>query len=231
MPPIRVAIVDDHPFIIEALQNYFKQHADIEVGGTASTAHTGFSLISNIGPSVDIAIVDIHLPCNQPIRPHLTAGVWLSAQLHSRLPRLKFLAYTGERKPIYREAALRAGVHSFLSKDAPTKNLADIIRQVCQGRHWPENMPPTPFSSLSIRELQIVHSIGEGFTDRKIAEELGISENTVKYHIRSIYNKLGITSRNDAIALVQDQASYLDMVSDAPPADVHYFPQSLLGLH
>lgn len=203
LKPIRVIVIDDHPCVRNALQRYLASCPDISVVGTAAASNEGLELATIAHP--DVAIVDLHLPHkgrNNP-RPNLyTHGIHLISTLCRQLPDTAVIALTGMLTPATSQAALRAGARECLSKNSEDPEIADAIRAVSHGEP-PENENPysTSLQSLTDRELEVLHLLGQGLSDQQIAGLLHISRHTVNDHLKSIYNKLGVTRRAEAAAL------------------------------
>lgn len=198
---IRVIVIDDHPCVRNALQRYLASCPDITVVGTAPASNEGLELATIAHP--DVAIVDLHLPRkgrNNPTPNLYTYGIHLISTLRRRLPDTAVLALTGMLTPATSQAALRAGARECLSKNSEDPEIANAIRAASRGEP-PKNEDTTSLQSLTDRELEVLHLLGQGLSDRQIADLLAISRHTVNDHLKSIYNKLGVTRRAEAASL------------------------------
>jgi two-component system NarL family response regulator len=150
-----------------------------------------------IAHSPDITLLELRLP--------LLDGVEVVLSICKKVPSARLIIFTicqGE-EDIYR--AMRAGAYGYLLKDAPLSELVECIRAVGEGRRW---IPPPVAArlgkrvadrALTARELQVIHELSSGKSNKEIGSVLDISEATVKVHITHILEKLKVTGRTEAI--------------------------------
>lgn len=196
---IKVLIVDDHELLRAGLELIFETAADIEVVGTAADGQNGLEKVRALKP--DFVLTDIRMP--------KLDGIALIKQLHVEAPKLPVVVLTtfDDQKPI--QEAMQLGAKGFLLKDADKDTILNVIRGAIKGETFIEPRiagkafaasSPESEIDLSPREHQILTEVAEGYHSKEIAADIGVSERTVKSHLTSIYNKLGVFSRAEAVA-------------------------------
>ncbi len=209
---IPVLIVDDHPLFLQGLRRVLEQEEDIDVVGAAKDGEEALEMARCLTP--DVVLLDINLPSMN--------GMQVARQLKAELPSIAVIlltAYHDENQVLH---AVRAGASAYYPKDVTPDALIDAIRQVSQGFYViEENILSKPelakwiterfaelgsvwggaedmFMPLSGREMDILHSIARGLSNKQVALELGISHQTVKNHMTSILRKLAVNDRTQA---------------------------------
>lgn len=196
---IKVLIVDDHEVLRAGLELIFETVADIKVVGTAADGQSGLEKAQSLKP--DLVLTDIRMP--------KLDGIALIKKLHQDNPQLPIVVLTtfDDQEPI--QQAMKLGAKGFLLKDADKDTILNVIRGAMKGETYIEPriagkaFAPADDSGdieLSPREHQILTEVAEGFHSKEIASDIGVSERTVKAHLTSIYNKLGVFSRAEAVA-------------------------------
>lgn len=201
---IRVAIVDDHPVVLEGLSAMIAGDPRMEVAGTATTVATALALSPEPGP--DVFVVDLHLPDGD--------GVTLCSQLRQRWPKSKVAILTMSQEPAVVLRSLAEGVDSFLLKDAPPRELLDAILATANGsvvlsaaasesvRVAASSVPSTdPLTRLDARDREILSLLVDGLSTAQVATKLYLSPKTIRNRTSEILAKLGVASRADAITL------------------------------
>ena len=198
---IRVAIVDDHPVVRDGVAANVSAD-DIAIVGTGASTRDALALARS--GSVDIMILDIELPDGN--------GLEIVRELKALAPSLRvviFSAYAGEERVL---RAFENGADSYVLKGTPSDDLAATLRALASGQ---TRIPPeiaaqlaratgTPRGErLTEREREILQQLGDGLSNRTIAERLNIAERTVKFHITSILARLGVTTRAEAVAIAR----------------------------
>ena len=203
MQPIRVLIADDHPVFRQGLLSIFRNETEFKVIGEATDGRQALDLTQKLNP--DILLLDL-------VMPHLT-GLETLRELSSSPVRTIVLTASIEKEQIAQ--ALQLGARGILLKDASTDVLLKGIRTVMNGQFWVGEdkvtdlveilrsyMPASEKSKadrktfgLTARELDVVAAIVSGFTNREIAQKFSISEQTVKHHLRNIFDKVGVSNR------------------------------------
>ncbi len=201
-----VLIVDDAELFREALMAAFTQEG-FEVVGAAADAMTGIDMSREHGP--DLVMLDLLMPG--------MSGLEVVGTIVKASPETKVVLLTASESAEDLLAAVKAGASGYLTKDLPLPRLVAAMHDVLEGgaaispamggklfssmrdmlRHNGNSMARKP--ELTGRELEILTHVGGGQTSREIADELYISENTVRNHVRNILDKLGMKSRFEAV--------------------------------
>jgi DNA-binding NarL/FixJ family response regulator len=194
---ITVVIADDHELIRDGMRKLIEQESDVTLAGEASNAEELMNLLRS--KEVDVAVLDIGLPDKNGIE------VLKDVRAESIESRVLVLSIHPEKR--YAQRALRNGASGYLTKDRASETIVSAVRAVYEkGSYITEGVaeelyrsmgtarPAAPHECLSDREYQIFLSIGAGKAVRDIAEELGISVNTVHTYRRRILEKTGFSS-------------------------------------
>jgi DNA-binding NarL/FixJ family response regulator len=193
----RVMLVDDHPMVRTGLGAIITAQRDLELVGAAATAAEAIRLFETCSP--DITLVDLTLPDR--------SGVELITILRAKSPHTKFVVLTANLGGHEIAKALQAGAHAYLFKDATSDEILTTIRMVSHGGRY---LSPAVGSKLdetsnrpdlTTRELDVLRWIVRGHSNRQIAKQLSVGEETVKTHVKNILGKLGVPSRSKAVAL------------------------------
>ena len=201
---ISVMIADDHPITRDGLALILRSEPGISVQGQASDGLEAVECYRASSP--DVAILDLQMP--------RLNGLGATREIMSEFPKariLLFTTYDGD-EDIYR--AMHAGARGYILKDAAQEDLFKAIRAVHAGQRYLS--PPGGAKlaesqvsrGLTDRERQILKLLAEGHANKAISAVTGISESTVKTHVASIIEKLGVRSRTEA-ALVADKRGFL----------------------
>lgn len=201
-PSIRVVIVDDHAMTRTGLRFFLKAYDDLELVGEASGGEDALVICRQTQP--DVVLMDMVMPGMD--------GPQTIRQLRQELPQTQVLALTSFEKNDMVQQALQAGAIGYLLKNVSAQELVDAIRAAHAGRstlaHEVANAVVSmavassePGDNLTQREREVLDLLVEGLSNAEIAERLAISPATVKYHVRGILNKLGATSRTEAVSL------------------------------
>lgn len=198
----RLVIIDDHPVVREGLKAYLELQADVEVVGEASTLREAVDLLTRETP--DLLLLDLQLPDGSGLNllPHLRT-----------LPQTpKVLVLTSFLDDASVREALRAGASGFLIKHSGPAALLDGIRAVLRGE-----MPldpgavkalarpaHEPLADLTPREREVLILLGRGLSNKKIAEQLGVAEKTVKTHVSNLLGKLELNDRVQAALFAKE---------------------------
>jgi DNA-binding NarL/FixJ family response regulator len=195
-PPIRVAIVDDHPVRREGTAALLAAQPGLEIAGVAGTVDEAAALVDET--QVDVVLLDIRLGTDSGLRWLTSGGVEPSAGAPTR-PRPAVVILTSYDYPQYAEAALRLGASGFVLKTAPIAELLDAIRRAAAGGLAFAIRPSAAASQvrLSQRELDVVRLVIDGRSNDEIAGRLGIGAKTVESHLRRLFERLGIASRTE----------------------------------
>jgi len=194
---IRVGLVDDHAIVREGIRHVLTATHGIEVVGEASNAEDALSMIDEEAP--DIVLLDITLPDS--------SGLELTKRIRERTPELKILVLSMHDDAQYVVAAVRAGVHGYVLKDADAEELRRAVVAVHSGTEYfssgvinhlgaavRQEPPPEPakLARLTAREREVLAGVARGHTNKEIARDLGISPRTVETHRESLMRKIRI---------------------------------------
>ena len=194
---IKVLIADDHTIVRAGLTALLGTEKDIEVVGEAKN---GAEAVSNaVALHPDIVIMDLMMPKMD--------GVEATKELLRKAPSVKTILLTTYGTSDGIAHALRAGARGAVLKNADNSELAKAIRIVAQGgdyispdiRQQLEADPPVP--DLTSRQSEILESMVRGLTDRDIAQQLGLSPESVSEHVGAIRQKIGAANRTEAVAI------------------------------
>ena len=189
-------MVDDHPVVRAGLSAVVRYQEDMQLVGEAANAAEAIGLFEAAAP--DITMVDLSLPD--------LSGIDLIALLHAKSPERRFIVLTANIGGGEIGKALRAGAHAYLFKNAPSDELLAAIRTVFRGGRY---LSPSAGrkadafdyrTDLTARELETLKWVARGHSNLQIAREVGVTEDTVKFHVKNILSKMGVTSRGKAVA-------------------------------
>jgi DNA-binding NarL/FixJ family response regulator len=203
---IRVVVIDDHPIVRQGLVGVLEDEADLEVVGEYGSAREGLGHMGRVQP--DVVLLDLEMPDLDGIDalPALIAA-------KPDLAVLVFTAYDTEERVLGAlRAALRAGAKGYLLKGASAEEIGRAVRLVAAGGSYLEprvatqviaqvQAPRRDALRLSEREREVLRLVADGMATKQVARSLGITERTVKFHVNSIFHKLGADSRAQAVAL------------------------------
>ena len=206
----RLMVVDDHILVREGLISLINPQPDLQVVGEAGTVHDAIALARELRP--DLVLMDVGLPDGTGQE---AARAILSDRSETKIV---FLTVHDDDENLF--AGLRVGAVGYMSKNVHSVELLDRLRCVVRGelaispttlRHVfdvfaelsPESSGDTPAADLTEREVEILRELARGASNRAIADQLTISENTVKNHVHNILTKLHLRSRLDAAEYVR----------------------------
>lgn len=203
--PIRILVADDHLIIRQGLRLILETEAGFELVGEAADGAEAVRLCAQLKPQV--VLMDLRMPG--------VDGLTAIGRLQAEQPRIAVIILTTFNEDDLMLRGLQAGAKGFLLKDTDRETLFNSIRAAARGETLlkPEimmrllskvgavNTPANARTDLTGRELEVLQRVAQGERSKEIAVRLGISERTVKAHLASIYNKLGVDSRAAAIAI------------------------------
>jgi DNA-binding NarL/FixJ family response regulator len=206
-----VFLADDHPVVLAGLAALIRLAQDFEVVGTAERGDAAAEALLRLRP--DIAVLDLHMP-------GLTALEIAARMRDARIPTKVVLLTAFPTDAALADAAL-LGVEAILLKEAAADTLVECLQAVANGRQW---VPaPTVRSAiereqqrrstwatrsglLTARELEILRLVQDGAANKEIGFALGITDNTVKVHLQSVYRKLNVSTRGELLDLTTGPA-------------------------
>ena len=196
---IRVLIVDDHSVVREGLRMFFARDPDLEVVGEAADGAQAIQQARRLRP--DVVVMDLLMP--------VLDGIAATRAIRSELPETEVLALTSVLEGTSVVEAIRAGAIGYLRKDTQAAELRTAIKAAAAGQVYlsPQfssyllgmvRMPERP-EPLTSREMDVLHLLAQGYSNKEIARTLHLVEETVKFHVRHILAKLGVQSRTQAV--------------------------------
>jgi DNA-binding NarL/FixJ family response regulator len=195
---IRVVVVDDHELVRAGLLELLGSTADLDVVGTAVDGESALDVVSAQLP--EVVLMDLSMPG--------IGGIVATREILARHPSVRVVALTSSSDSTEVLGALDAGAIGYLLKDATPEELRDGIRVAARG-----DSPLSPKAAravvaargeqqkepeLSTREREVLTCVAGGLPNKLIARDLGISEKTVKAHLTSIFQQIGVTDRTQA---------------------------------
>jgi DNA-binding NarL/FixJ family response regulator len=207
---ISLLLVDDQGIIREGLRSLLESKNDLTILGEAENGQMAVELALSLKP--DVVLMDVRMP--------IMDGVAATRTLTERAPEIKVLVLTTFDDDEYVTQAIRCGAKGYLLKDTPSAELADAIRAVHKGytqfgpgliektlsHPAPPVEHPPEFTQLTPREQEVLRLIAQGCSNREIAEQLYISERTVKNHVNSVLRQLNLRDRTQVAILASKWA-------------------------
>lgn len=193
LPPVRTVLIDDHPALRAGVRSALEHSGRIEVVAEASDGEHGIQVCQRLLPNV--VLLDMEMPGMD--------GVAVAERLRELDLPTRVLAYSAYDDAAYVTAMLQAGAAGYVTKDKPMALVVEAVEAVArgEGRWFVSIVPPDGLEvPISDRELEVVRLMARGKDNYEIAEALGISPNTVRNHVSSAYDKLGVSSWRQAVA-------------------------------
>lgn len=204
---VRILIVDDHPIFRQGIRQLLEQERDFSVVAEAADGEEAIKLVTELSP--DIVLMDMGMP--------KLNGLEATRQIKKEYPNIMVLALTVHVEDEYIFSILGAGAEGYLLKTTQNSELVQAIRSVLSGNFvfapcvvrrllkHAATYPVKPIrvsygQSITPREIEVLKLSACGTSNKNIALQLGISTRTVKGHLTSIFSKLGVESRSQAIA-------------------------------
>jgi len=202
---IRVLCVDDHPLMRDGIAFALQSQNDMELVGQAVSGEDAVALFRELRP--DVTLMDLQMPGMN--------GITAIEHIRAEYPKAKIVVLTTYSGDVQASRALKAGVMGYLLKDMLRTELVGTIRAVHGGAR---RIPPEiaaeladHFSAdaLSQREIEVLRNVAKGNSNKIVADDLKISEDTVKGHMKNILSKLGANDRTHAV-LIAMKRGFLD---------------------
>ncbi|MEZ4671072.1 MAG: response regulator transcription factor [Anaerolineae bacterium] len=203
--PIRILIVDDHPVVRTGIEGMLARQEEFLIVGEAENGEQAVQLATDLRP--DVVLMDLRMPLMDGLQAML-----LIRERHPQAQVLILTTYDRDRDVL---AALNAGAVGYLLKDAPREELYQAVRAAAQGRsvlhpsvaaRLINHIRSAPSADqLSEREVEILHLVSEGRTNKEIGSLLYISAATVKTHLIHIFSKLGVPDRAAAVRVALER--------------------------
>jgi len=206
--PINIVVIDDHPLLREGVSSTLAAIPEFEIVGQGESYDDALRFAHEEMP--DIILLDISMP---------GGGVEATRDIHEALPSIKLIVLTASEHEKDVMSALQAGANAYILKGIGGKELIEIVRRVSDGETFitpslatnillhSYNQEPKQeqdlIDRLNARESSILKALERGLTNRQIADELFLSEKTVKHYMTNILQKLQVKNRVEAALLAQ----------------------------
>jgi two-component system NarL family response regulator len=193
--PARVLIVDDHALLRTGVANIINHEADLQVVAEAANGSDGVAAFAQHRP--DVTLLDLRMPVME--------GVEAVRRIRELDPQAKVIVLTTYDTDEDIARALKAGAKAYILKDIASDALVACIRAVLDGKTYLAPAAAAKLAErvtriqLTPRELATLRSMAQGRSNKEVAQELGISERTVKTHLGHLFQKLGVASRTEAV--------------------------------
>ncbi len=193
--PIRILTVDDHIMLREGIAAIVGAERDLEIVGEAANGAEAVEAFRRLRP--DVTLMDLQMP--------VMTGLEAIAAIRSETPTARIVVLTTYAGDVQAVRALKAGACAYLLKSSLLDELLNTIRAVHAGRRYvPADIAQeiaihAAEEPLSQREISMLELVAAGKANKLIAWELSVSEETVKAHLRSIFSKLGVSDRTQAV--------------------------------
>jgi DNA-binding NarL/FixJ family response regulator len=199
---IRVLVVDDHPIVLAGLTALVRSDAELELVGAARSAAEARAVTTE----PDIALLDLHLPDGD--------GIGLGTALKQRWPRVRVVVFTMHADDGSIIRSLGSGLDGYLLKDSEPDDVLAAIHSAARGTlvlgrgaqaavvaAAATAPPPTALARLDARDLEILDLLGQGLSTSQVAARLFLAPKTIRNRVSEMLDKLGVATREDAIAL------------------------------
>ncbi len=198
MRRLRVLIADDHELMVEAVRlALVHAEEDFEIVATTTRGQQVLPLTAQKQP--DLVLLDLRMPGMD--------GLTCLSLLRKRHPNVKAVVLSGVEDPGVVRSAFAQGAVGFIYKHVEPRDLPSALRQAVNGTvaqpvfgaAEERDSAPSQEMGLSERELSILVALGEGKSNKQIAKQLWLAEQTIKFHLTNIYRKLGVATRTEAV--------------------------------
>lgn len=207
----RVFLIDDHHVLRQGIARMLDQESDITVVGQAGDAQSGIRSMEALQPYPEVVVIDLKMPGQ--------SGMSAIGEIIAAHPDTRIIVFTMYDNPGYVWSTMNAGARGYLLKSASSGDLLRAVRSVASGGGYLQAEITMPLlkrlvqdarsaedrGALSVREMQILEALADGLSNKMIARTLSITEETVKSHLKKIYEKLGAADRAHAVAIALRQ--------------------------
>jgi len=203
MDPVSIVIVDDHPLYRRGVRTALEGQLDLRVAAEVGSVAEALAACEQLRP--DVVLLDINLPDG--------SGVEAARTLRELQPGIAVLILTAYDDASYVVALAEAGARGYLLKSASDAEIVGAVRTVASGGsvfaaevvdvllRRERGEAASPFDAMTPRELEVLQLVAAGRTNREIGAQLRISERTAQAHLSHIFDKLGVSSRTEAVTV------------------------------
>jgi len=201
--PFRVLVVDLHPVVRLGVIAMLDPLKEFHVVGQSGEGHAAVDKALHLEP--DLVLLDLELPDLD--------GTEVIRRVSRKAPKIRIVVFTAVERDDCMLDAIQSGAHGYLLKDAKQEEFVRALNVVRRGGTLIEPMLAAKLfrrlgdegPALTSREFEVLELVSEGHPNRVIAEALGVTERTVKFHVSSILSKLGASNRTEAAALARNR--------------------------
>lgn len=204
-----VLLIDDHNVVREAVASLLDAERDITVVGQCDNARDGIAMAATLVP--DVIVIDLKMPG--------MSGLSAITELQRSVSDARIVVFTMYDNPAYVWETMNSGARAYLLKSAPKEELLRAVRAVAGGAGFLQAEVTMPLlkrlayeantaqqrRSLTLREMQILECLADGLSNKGIANRLSVTEETIKSHLKNLYEKLGASDRAHAVAIALRQ--------------------------
>ena len=197
--PIRIVVADDHPVVRDGLIAMLQTQSDFEVVGEAGDGTEALHMVAERDP--DVLLLDLEMP--------RVDGIERLGEQGSSVRVIVFTVFDTDERIV---SAMRAGAKGYLLKGAPRGDVFRAVRVVNEGGSLLEPLIASKLldsmnnpDALTARQKEVLHLLATGLLNKEIADQLNISERTVKFHVSEILGKLGAGNRTEAAAIAMQR--------------------------
>ena len=195
MTKVEIMLGDSNPLVLSAMSEVFERDQRFSLVATTATAEGFLGMAMRV--PVEVGVIDWNLPA--------LGAEKLTEVLRSQEKAPRIVIYGHDHDPSAPRRAMSIGAAAFVSRSAPTDTLVQTCLEVADGKMvFPfldvRDLRSDPISALSRKERVILEALSEGLTNKQLSTRLGISTNTVKFHLSNIFDKLSVKNRAQAIA-------------------------------
>ncbi|MDB5077519.1 MAG: NarL family two-component response regulator, partial [Chloroflexi bacterium] len=200
---IRVVLIDDHSMVREGLERMLSDHPDLQVVGAAATGSDGLRIINELHP--DVVLCDLQLPD--------ISGVEVISRVRTLFPDIRCVIVTTFDHDDFIYEGIKSGAKGYVLKDVSSTELAEAVRAAARNESLLQTVVAGKLlerfgemarqgdmvEPLTEREIGVLRALATGSRNKEIALQLSLSESTIKTHLASIFGKLGVTTRTEAV--------------------------------
>lgn len=198
---MRVVIADDHRIVRDGIRWMLADAHPIEIVGEAESGEALLALLAE--SPVDVVLLDVRMPG--------MSGLDALERIRREFPQVRVAVLSMHDQPAYVRRAVELGAAGYLLKNTGRDELIRALHTIAEGGSYlqgnviapliTDTVPNEPAPHLSPRERQVLQLVADGFENKQIATELQVAEATVKTYLRGIFDRLGVSSRAEAVAV------------------------------